>query len=141
MWAGKTAWYTLCKFSPKSRRTKTDTSVYYPYKSTMAMTTAHVTKDRQFTDALSYALSHIGLSSIALKQEQLTAIHYLYQRKTSFCGYRLVSGSRSATRCCHSFLTSLEVCLSALFFDGLSNSCTCTAANRRHPQFAQTVAD
>ena len=26
-----------------------------------------------------------------------------------FCGYRLVLGSRSATRCCRSFLTSLEV--------------------------------
>ena len=38
------------------------------------MATAQVTEDRLFTDALSYALSRVGLSSIALKQEQLTAI-------------------------------------------------------------------
>ena len=50
----------------------------------MAMATAQVTEDRLFTDALSYALSRVGLSSIALKQEQLTAIRYLYQRKDVF---------------------------------------------------------
>ena len=48
------------------------------------MATAQVTEDRLFTDALSYALSRVGLSSIALKQEQLTAIRYLYQRKDVF---------------------------------------------------------
>ena len=48
------------------------------------MATAQVTKDRLFTDALSYALSCVGLSSIVLKQEQLTAIRYLYQRKDIF---------------------------------------------------------
>ena len=45
------------------------------------MATAQVTEDRLFTDALSYALSRVGLSSIALKQEQLTAICYFYQQK------------------------------------------------------------
>ena len=48
------------------------------------MTTVQVTEDRLFTDTLSYALSRVGLSSIALKQEQLTAIRYLYQRKDVF---------------------------------------------------------
>ena len=48
------------------------------------MATAQVTEDRLFTDALSYALSRVGLSSIVLKQEQLTAICYLYQRKDVF---------------------------------------------------------
>ena len=45
------------------------------------MATTQVTKDRLFTDALSYSLSRVGLSSIALKKEQLTAICYLYQWK------------------------------------------------------------
>ena len=105
------------------------------------MATDQVTEDRLFTDALSYALSHVGLSSNVLKQEQLTAIRYLYHQRTYFCSYRLVSGSRSATRCCRSVLTSLEVSLAALFFDELSNSCTRTAANCRHPRLAPTVAD
>ena len=48
------------------------------------MATAQVTEDRLFTNALSYALSCVGLSSIALKQEQLTAVRYLYQRKDVF---------------------------------------------------------
>ena len=48
------------------------------------MATVQVTEDRLFTDALSYALSCIGLSSIALKQELLTAICYLYQWKDIF---------------------------------------------------------
>ena len=48
------------------------------------MATTQVMEDRQFTDDLSYALSRIGFSSIALKQEQLTAIRYLYQRKDGF---------------------------------------------------------
>ena len=48
------------------------------------LATAQVTEDRLFTDALLYVLSCVGLSSIALKQEQLTAIHYLYQRKDVF---------------------------------------------------------
>ena len=34
--------------------------------------------------------------------------------RTYFCGYRLVLESRSAMRCCHSFLTSLKVSLAAL---------------------------
>ena len=48
------------------------------------MATAQVTEDRLFTDALSYALSRVGLTSNALKQEQLTAICYLYQWKDVF---------------------------------------------------------
>ena len=48
------------------------------------MATVQVTEDRLFTGALSHALSRIGLSSIALKQEQLTTIRYLYQRKDIF---------------------------------------------------------
>ena len=48
------------------------------------MAAAQVTEDRLFTDALSYALSRVGLSSIALKQEQLTATRYLYQWKDVF---------------------------------------------------------
>ena len=48
------------------------------------MATVQATEDRLFTDALSYDLSCVGLSSIALKQEQLTAIRYLYQRKDVF---------------------------------------------------------
>ena len=81
------AWYTLfahAQIFPKSRGTETDMSIYYPKKSTTAMATAQVTEDRLFTDALSYTLSRAGLSSIALKQEQLTAICYLYQRKDLF---------------------------------------------------------
>ena len=84
------------------------------------MATAQVTEDRLFTDALSYALSRVGLSSIALKQEQLTAIRYLYQRKNVFLWLPTGFGSRSATKCCHSFSILLEVSLAALFFDGLS---------------------
>ena len=52
--------------------------------STMTRATAQVMEDRLFTDALPYALSCVGLSSIALKQDQLTAIRYLYQRKGVF---------------------------------------------------------
>ena len=48
------------------------------------MATAQVTEDRLFTDALSYTLSCVGLSSIVLKQEQLTATRYLYQWKDVF---------------------------------------------------------
>ena len=48
------------------------------------MATAQVMEDRLFIDALLYALSHVGLSSITLKQEQPTAIRHLYQRKDVF---------------------------------------------------------
>ena len=83
------------------------------------MATAQVTEDRLFTDALSYALSRVGLSSIALKQEQLTAIRYLYQRKDVFLWLPTGFG-KLVYEVLRSFSISLEVSLAALFFDGLS---------------------
>ena len=109
------------------------------------MATAQGTEDRLFTDALSYALSCIGLSSITLKQEQLTAIRYLYQQKDIFLWlptgfgksvcYEVLpflfnfAGSKSGSN----VLQWTELLL--------GNSCTHTVANHRHPQLAPTVAD
>ena len=102
------------------------------------MATAQVTEDRLFTDALSYTLSRVGLSSIVLNQEQLTAIHCFYQRKNVFLWLPTGFGK----------LVCYEVLLflfdfAEIFFDGLNccKACTRTVANRCHPRLAPTVAD
>ena len=47
----------------------------------------------RFNDAVSYALSRIGLLHIKLKREQLAAICFLYNGKVFFYGYQWVSGN------------------------------------------------
>ena len=109
------------------------------------MATAQVMEDRLFTDALSYALSCVGLSTITLKQEQLTAIRYLYQRKDIFLW--LPNGFGKSV--CYEVLPflfdfagsksgSIVLQWTELL---LGNSCTHAVANNLHPRLAPTVAD
>ena len=51
-----------------------------------------------------YALKKVGYPSVTLKSQQRECIEYVYHRKDF--GYPLALESRSATKCCHSSLTT-----------------------------------